>query len=415
MQLDLEILNLFIKVDDFSIKDLREILDLLGLEVKHIDGKILTIETLANRGDHLSHVNIAKELALALGLEVRPVKVGTRLDFFEPSKSPSLLIDNISELTLSFAICHIRCKPFKNHKVKLKTARRDFNFKNPLVTISNYVTTEIGQPLHCYSAKKVKPPFYTKQTEICRFQALDGQIYSFPEHTITVFDSTNRPVAIGGIIGSYDSCLDDDDWEIYLESACFDPVQIRKSRTAAGINTEASFYFERGVAFDIQKIAIERFLEILEENYIDFEVLAFEMKNKRINSRKILLNKEIISKHLGFPVEPRDCSRILSELDFKILSEDNIGFEVEVPPKRYFNVFIQEDLVQDLARFIGFNKIPKSCLKFEVSPPSVNPLFDCSNRLRHFAICHGFHEVMTRVFISPKERDTLSQLNKDDT
>lgn len=379
---------------DLDVDSVRSTLDLLGLEVKGVDPDFYTIEILANRGDHLSHINIAKELSLKLNLKlVMPT-------IYEGNLLSKHLIGELSSLTSVFSVCHLRVTPFSRLELPV-SFESSVNF---LVNLANYVMIETGQPLHCYSAKKVTPPFKTIQMA-GSLDALDGKNYSFPLETVFVCDQS-RCVAAGGIIGSIDSALDSSDFEIFLEAACFDPIAVRKSRSFAKIQTEASFYFERSVASDLQEFSVRRFLSLLDENGIKFEVLGFEIKKKSNGRKTVLLSQDSVKRHFQEVVDFNRALFILEKLDFSVLSRSDDGATLQIPPKRYFNVEFEEDVIQEVARFVDFNNVPKPELSFSMDYNSDNVL-ELKRTLSQYLTSHGFYEIVTKVFINSAEESFL--------
>ncbi len=376
--------------------NLRQVLDLLGLEVKSEEADFYNIEILANRGDHLSHINVAKELANKLKIPFKQPRI------YEAEIPRQKLISEVSKNTYVFYIFRVRISPFKGLRLPINFEEA----KNPLINLANYVMIETGQPLHCYSAGKINPPFYTEETE-GSIIALDGKSYSFPPGSIFVKDQKSF-LAAAGIIGSLDSALQEDSFDIYLEAACFDPTQIRKSRSFARIQTDASYYFERGVASDLQEFAARRFFQILKDNNVQFEILGFDKLINEVDEKILTLRESSIRKHLLDSITFESSLEILEGLEFEVISKNDGVAQVRVPKKRYFNVEVEEDLIQEIARFFNFNQIPKPHLTFPMEYNS-NAVFEIKNQLSLMLTSYGFYEVVTRVFINPTEEKFLRE------
>ncbi|MCS6961470.1 MAG: phenylalanine--tRNA ligase beta subunit-related protein [Deltaproteobacteria bacterium] len=414
MRLSLNVVKQVLEIS--SLKELRATFDRLGLEVKNVetcvyfDGRsdeIATIETLANRGDHLSQLNIAKELSVALKKNVSELPVVK--DEFPIDEN---LIQCLSPNTISLGICHIRVSPFSLSELKLPSWDLINPDNHPLVALGNYVMKELGQPLHCYSAAKVKTPFRSVEKRIESFYALNGYHYSFPEGTVVIEDSV-QPVAVGGIIGSYDSKLDFNEFEIYLESACFNPVHVRKSRLFAKIDSEAGYYFERGVPRTIQELAIRRFLKILELSGISYEVLGYHLVAQPNKTKSLILTKDLLTRDIRVNKVLALATDILSSLGYRVSSDSNQEkfISVEVPEKYEFVIDQPEDLVQEVLRFFDFNSVPKPALQVSFFMPRDNLRYELEQKLCGYLTCNGFKEVITKPFFSPKEAQFLKQLN----
>lgn len=436
MDLINSVIKQFIKVTDF--KALRPTLDVLGLEVKDyvenlippgpchgssglsVDNReeVFVIETLANRGDHLSQFNVALELATKLGLDIKDPYI-----YEEEIPADETLVSSLSPNTLVLGIWEIETEPFSERDLKLPSLHRLNQDTHPLVLLANYVMKELGQPMHCYSARRVQPPFGAIELSNISFTALDGSTYSVNIPSIFITDSTptsgcSRPVALAGIIGSDDSKVEIGDFHIFLESACFHPISIRRTRNSLGINSDASYYFERGVDWAIQETAVRRFLGILQTSGIRFKVKRGFKLSQNLRRQTLTLSKRDLLKQLGdLGTNPKvfDTLRKLGfDVDYDKFNETG-ETEVRCPSRLWFVVERPEDVIQEVMRFVDVNTIKRRPVAFKMQQGTAPAVWQTAESCRAYLNAVGFTEIITRSFFSPRDYELLKRLGFDVT
>ena len=372
--------------------------DFLGVKDDYLIGIGLT----PNRIDAASHIGVARDLVAYLrsrGENVR-LKMPSVEDFkVDNHDMPfEVVVENTEAAPryagLTVTGCTIAPSP-EWMQNELRAA--GINPKNNLVDITNYVLFELGQPLHAFDADKVEGHKVVVKNceEGTKFVSLDGV-----ERTLSAQDlmicSAERPMCIGGVFGGLDSGISDTTTNVFLESAYFNPVSIRRSAKRHGLNTDASFRFERGVDPNMQIYALKRAALLMKElaggkissDIIDLnptpaEDFIFELSLDRVD---MLIGKKI---------EEQTVRTILDALEVKILEEDGRVLKVAVPPYRV-DVQREADLVEDILRIYGYNnvEIPQavhSTLSYAPRPDK--------NRLINIAADHlaatGYTEIMS--------------------
>ena len=372
--------------------------DFLGVKDDYLIGIGLT----PNRIDAASHIGVARDLVAYLrsrGEDVR-LKMPSVEDFkVDNHDMPfEVVVENTEAASryagLTVTGCTIAPSP-EWMQNELRAA--GINPKNNLVDITNYVLFELGQPLHAFDADKVEGHKVVVKNceEGTKFVTLDGI-----ERTLSAQDlmicSAERPMCIGGVFGGLDSGISDTTTNVFLESAYFNPVSIRRSAKRHGLNTDASFRFERGVDPNMQIYALKRAALLMKElaggkissDIIDLnpapaEDFIFEVSLDRVD---MLIGKKI---------EEQTVRTILDALEVKILEENGRVLKVAVPPYRV-DVQREADLVEDILRIYGYNnvEIPQavhSTLSYAPRPDK--------NRLINIAADHlaatGYTEIMS--------------------
>ncbi|MFI3324398.1 MAG: phenylalanine--tRNA ligase subunit beta [Rikenellaceae bacterium] len=282
--------------------------------------------------------------------------------------------------------------------------------KNNLVDITNYILFELGQPLHAFDADKIEGGRVVVSTcdEGTKFITLDGV-----ERTLTASDlmicSAQKPMCIAGVFGGTDSGVSDSTVNIFLESAYFNPVWVRKSAKRFGLNTDASFRFERGIDPNMQIYALKRAAllykelaggeivgEVIDNYPTPIEDFRFEISMDR--------TRKLIGK--GFPSDT--IRTIIEALDIKIESENGEVLSVAVPPYRV-DVQREADLVEDILRIYGYNNIEipthvKSTISYAPRPDRSKLM----NLTADMLTANGYTEIMSNSLTKSTYYDSLT-------
>ncbi len=372
-------------------------------EYLHIeDDYLITIGLTPNRIDAASHIGVVRDLVAYLKSQGREVSL----------KWPSVehfKVDN-HDLTIEVEVenpeaapryvgvtvkgCQIAPSP-EWMQNSLRAA--GINPKNNLVDITNYVLFELGQPLHAFDARKIEGGKIVVKCceEGTPFVTLDGVERKLTTNDLMIC-SAERPMCIAGVFGGLDSGVSDTTCDVFIESAYFNPVWVRKTAKRFGLNTDSSFRFERGVDPNMQLYALKRAAllfkelaggeiagEIIDINPTPAEDFRFEIDLHRVNA---LIGKQL----------PEQTVRtILAALEVKIEKEEGSCWSVAVPPYRV-DVQREADLVEDILRIYGYNnvEIPQavhSTLSYAPRPDK-NKL---QNMAADFLTANGFVEIMS--------------------
>ena len=366
------------------------------------DDYLIGIGLTPNRIDAASHIGVARDIAAYLRSRGEDVKVS--LPSVEEFKvdNHDLTIEVTVEDTeaaprytgLTITDCTIAPSP-EWMQNELRAA--GINPKNNLVDITNYVLFELGQPLHAFDADKIEggKVVVKKCAEGTPFVTLDGVERKLSQEDLMIC-SAERPMCIGGVFGGLESGVSDTTKNIFLESAYFNPVSIRRSAKRHGLSTDSSFRFERGIDPNIQVYALKRAAllfkelaggkissEIIDINPTPAQDFIFDISLDRVNS---LIGKDI---------EEATVRTILDALEIKIIKEQGRVLTVAVPPYRV-DVQREADLVEDILRIYGYNnvEIPQavhSTLSYAPRPDK--------NKLVNIAADHlaatGYTEIMS--------------------
>ena len=366
------------------------------------DDYLIEIGLTPNRVDAASHIGVARDLAAYLRSR------GKRTEVKWPDVS-AFAVDN-HDLPVAIRVeNHEACPRYVGVTVSgckigpspewmqncLRAA--GINPKNNLVDITNFVLFELGQPLHAFDAAKIEGREVVVRTcaEGTPFVTLDGVERKLTDKDLMIC-SAERPMCIAGVFGGLDSGISETTTDVFIESAYFNPVWVRKTAKRFGLNTDSSFRFERGIDPNLQVYAAKRAALLMKElagGTISSEItdicpvpaadFVFDVSFARINA---LIGKEI----------PQQTVRtILAALEVKILSEHEGRLTVAVPPYRV-DVQREADLIEDILRIYGYNNVEiparvRSTLSYAPKPDR-NRLV---NLAADFLTDNGFTEIMS--------------------
>ncbi|HFK5553166.1 phenylalanine--tRNA ligase subunit beta [Elizabethkingia anophelis] len=287
---------------------------------------------------------------------------------------------------------------------------------NNVVDITNYILHSYGQPLHAFDAAKINGSVVKVGVapEGTKFKTLDGTERTLNGTEIMIKDGDNTPMCIAGVFGGENSGVSEGTTSVFLESAYFNPVAVRKAAKAHGLNTDASFRFERGVDPNITKDALLKAIEMIQEiagGKLKGEIL--ESFPKKVDYFPVILRYSKVDQILGIKIHRETIKEILKSLDILVLNEIKDGLEISVPPYRA-DVTREIDVIEEILRVYGYNKV-SSQDKIAFTP--VRLTLDDQDSLENFWArmlqSNGFNEVMNNSLTSLKEEkaDAVTLLN----
>lgn len=393
---------------------LAEILTLRVFEVEGIEKKygdyILNIDILPNRGDCLSHWGLAREIAAIL-------KLNLKFEFFHPKEEKNLKTGNFINLKVENKNTCPRYSSRIVFDVKVKSSP-DFIKKrlkacglkpiNNIVDITNYVMLEIGQPLHAFDFAKISSKNGKKEILVRlakkneKILTLDGKEYNLNEKILVIADN-EKPLAIAGIKGGKEAEISKNTKTVFLESANFDPVLIQIGSRSLNLITDASQRFSWGLDPSFTTLALDRACWLISkfaQGKIAQGIVDYYPK-KEI-PKNIYLNLDYVNSLLGIKIEKKLIAEILERLNFKILKSLFNKIFVEIPTFRR-DIQTQEDLIEEIGRILGYEKIPSHFPTLALHGPPPNQEILWEKKIKESLKTAGLDEVMNYSFC--KEED----------
>jgi len=362
---------------------------------------IFNIGLTPNRSDAMSHHGVARDLRAAL------MHKGLKTELLTPSVSNFHINSRTKKINIKISNQSL-CQRFSGvciENIKVESSPKWLQNKlksiglspvNNVVDITNYILHEVGQPLHAYDLEKIKSNTIEVKTlkEDTVFTTLDGLERKLNETDLMVCDK-NKPMCIAGVYGGDCHGVSNETKSIFLESAYFNPVSIRKTAKAHSINSDASFRFERGVNIELVEYALKR-AAILICEFCGGKICSdlIDEYPKKTESKLILLNFEKTNKLIGQEIPTEEIKSILTSLDFKINNITETGVGITVPSYRY-DVTRECDVVEEILRIYGFNEINLSNkLSISLNTIDQNKHFKTESIISSYLNSLGFNEIM---------------------
>jgi phenylalanyl-tRNA synthetase beta chain len=377
---------------------------------------VLEIDLTPNRADCMSIIGIAREVAAIQGTPLKHPQVhlpeagdcihrlaAVRID--APDHCPRYVARVLENLT-------IKPSPFWLQDRLLSVGLRPIN---NVVDVTNFVMMEYGQPLHAFDLNRLAEHCIIVRTAAQgeSFVTLDQKERRLDSEMLMICDGA-KPVAVAGVMGGLNSEISNETTRVLLESAWFEPVSVRKTSKKLGLSTDASRRFERGVDPSGAVRAANRAAELMAqvgggrivEGVIDVHPRPWVPHPLRLSAART-------TRLLGVEVPPREISRLLSSIEFKVESTA-VPDELEVTaPSFRVDVMRPEDLMEEVARLSGFDTIPVTFPSLPASRRPLSPRVELRKKSKRILNGLGFTEVITYSFIHPQSCDRL-QLAADD-
>ena len=379
---------------------------LLGKKVEEVLGEsdtLLEIEITTNRGDCLSHWGVAREIAAKLQ-KISTLPVIKSLKYAEKN-----LVDvKDKDSCTRYIGCHITDVKVGPSPKWMSDKLESCGVKsiNNVVDITNYVMLELGQPLHAFDSTTVSggKVIVRRANKGEKLATLDGKTHELDENNLVIADSS-KALAIAGVIGGQSSSITDATTEVFLESAVFNPGSIRRTARKLNISTDASYRYERGTSWEVAEMASWRALNLI-----------MELAGGRLNTREdynspnnkkavIKLRVERVEKLLGYAIDETDIANVLRFLGIEITSSSQGVFMVEVPSYRN-DIKEEVDLIEEIARIDGYEKIPTS-VDFAITSSEKKTSDKFTKTITNSLVGLGFCEAMNYSFAEIKDLDKL--------
>ncbi|MGE4346751.1 MAG: phenylalanine--tRNA ligase subunit beta [Flavobacteriaceae bacterium] len=287
--------------------------------------------------------------------------------------------------------------------------------KNNVVDVTNYVLHELGQPLHAFDASKIKGNKIVVKTatEGTKFTTLDEVERTLSAEDLMIYNE-EVPMALAGIMGGKNSAVTESTSNIFLESAYFDAVTVRKSAKRHTISSDASFRFERGIDPAITEYALKR-AAILIKELAGGEITSdtTDLYPKKIEGHQVFLNFETLNKIIGQVIPQETIKNILTSLEIKIGTISDMGLGLTIPPYRV-DVLREIDVIEDILRVYGYNNIDFSGkLNASVAYSSRTEEYRLQNIIAELLTANGFNEIMSNSLTTSQYVKLSEQLSEE--
>jgi phenylalanyl-tRNA synthetase beta chain len=385
-----------------------------GLEHIGDDDAVIDFEVTGNRPDCMCVMGMAREVATAYNLPLRrPVVKGKDTDAETGSSLRLASLKGVEKADIGVvienpdlcpryagAVADVTVGPspaWMQDRLKAAGVRPISN----IVDVTNYVLLEMGQPMHAFDFTKLAAAQIRVRTgrPAESIRTLDGQMRELSPDMLVIADA-ERPVAIAGVMGGADSEVAEGTSVIVLESAYFNPLSVRRTSRKLALKTEASMRFERGADPRLPVTAMERACALLDATGAGrARGTVVDRYPARVEPRVLRLRSAKVKGLLGMPVSDADVKRILESLGFALRENESGVWEVNVPTRRV-DVSREVDLIEEVARHYGFDRLPSTFPPLTAAPPPIDPRIGRARHLRSVMTAAGFSEAMTFGFVA---------------
>ena len=387
-----------------------------------VSDTVFEIGLTPNRADAMSHLGVARDLRAGLlqqGIN-KEIITPSVTDFFVDNRllKIDVLVDNkeLAPRYCGVSISNVKVAPSPDW-LQQRLRAIGITPKNNVVDITNYVLHDLGQPLHAFDALRIagKKIIVRNAAEGEKFQTLDGVDRNLSAEDLVICD-TDKPLCLAGVLGGTNSGVGQDTTHIFLESAYFNPVAIRKTAKRHGISTDASFRFERGINIDDCKYALLRAAIMIKKiagGEISSDVVDWYPKKQE--DFQVFLTYEKIDSLIG-QVIPRDVIKsILHSLDIQINSLTEIGMGLTVPSYRV-DVERDVDVIEEILRVYGYNNIEfSSKVSASMAHASRYEDFNVQNVIANQLVGQGFYEMMNNSLTSVAYQELSADISAAQT
>lgn len=372
--------------------DVRELLDL--------DDQLITTKPTPNRGDCLSLLGMAREVAAV---------TGARINISEPKAVAPGIPDRLAVTLDAPAACPLYCgrvvrgvNPEAGTPtwVVRRLERSDIRAISAIVDITNYVMLELGQPLHAFDAARLEGGVrvrFARRGE--KITLLNGETRTLGPEFLLIADD-KKALALAGIMGGLPSAVSSDTRDIFLESAFFDPGVIAGKSRVLGFSSDSSYRFERGVDYEGTAKALERATQLVLEICGGAAGPAVRARDKLPKREPIRMRIGRAQRLLGIPMTGSQIDAILRRLGCEFARSEE-EFRVTAPSYR-FDIAIEEDLIEEVARVNGYDNIPEARPVAPIAMLAAPETRRDAAAVRHLIAARGYQEIVTYSFVDPR-------------
>ncbi len=374
-----------------------------------LDDKCIDVDLTPNRSDCLSIAGLAREVGVLNKAQVTSPKYNVAAISHNDTFPVNIENNDACPKYLGRIIKNVDLSKESPLWLQEKLRRSGLRSIDPAVDVTNFVLLELGQPMHAFDLDQLKGAITVrnaKQDELLTL--LDGQEIKLREDTLVIADQSEA-LAIAGVMGGQDTGVSDKTQNIFLECAFFTPLALAGKARSYGLHTDSSHRFERGVDFNLQHEAMERATSLL----IDIiggeagPISEVVSENSLPKTTRVKLREAKVTSLLGLKIDTAEIEDILTRLGLTLISKEADGWLFEVPSYR-FDISIEPDLIEEIGRIYGYDKLPKTSALGEITlreddESSVSQEF-FADRL----ISLGYQEAITYSFVEQKLQEMIT-------
>ncbi|MBV1913826.1 MAG: phenylalanine--tRNA ligase subunit beta [Pseudomonadales bacterium] len=380
-------------------KDIREYLKL--------DDQQIEVDLTPNRGDCLSILGLARETAALNKLDFNPEKIAPVTSQIEDQLEVTISATEECPRYIGRVIRNLDMGAVTPLWMKEKLRRSGIRSIDPIVDVTNYVLIELGQPLHAFDANRLSGNIKVRLAETAeKITLLDSREIELNADTLVIADDSGA-IAVAGIMGGESTAVCAETRDLFLESAFFAPLAIVGRARSYNMQTDASHRFERGVDYCLQRDAIERATTLILEIAGGQPGAIIENVERGClpSAKPVDLTRKQLDRILGVEITDAELTGMFTRLGMPI---EQIGSDWKVtPPPHRFDIEIEADLIEEVARLYGYNLMPTrtSLIRLDFRPDTEAVM--SADLLKECLVHRGYQEVITYSFVEPKLQNKI--------
>ncbi|MGX9463075.1 phenylalanine--tRNA ligase subunit beta [Shewanella sp. A14] len=382
----------------------------LGVNVREflqLDDAIIDVDLTANRADCLGMAGLAREVGVLNRQAVTEPSWEAVAATIDAPFSINVVAPDLCPRYLGRVVKNINVKATTPLWMQEKLRRSGIRSIDPIVDITNYVLIEFGQPMHAFDLTTLNGGITVRLADgVEKLTLLDGNEIAVPSDTLVIADD-KQAVALAGVFGGESTGVNENTQDILLECAFFAPLAIMGKSRRLGLHTDASHRFERGVDPELQHKVMDRATRLV----LDIcggeagQVIEAVSAEHLPQAASITLRRSKLDKILGHHIPDADVVEILQRLGFNVETA-NDAWQVTTATYR-FDMAIEEDLIEEVARIYGYNNIPNTAPQAALTMPDHKEADIPLNRVRSIFVARGFQEAVTYSFVDPKMQNLV--------
>ncbi|MCL4456210.1 MAG: phenylalanine--tRNA ligase subunit beta [Nitrospirae bacterium] len=425
MRIPLEWLREFVTLPA-DVSEVSHNLTMIGLEVEAVENinndVVFEVNVTPNRPDCLSIIGIARELSAVYDTPLEFPDHDILAETGELDFNVDILDKELCHRYAGRIVKNIRMGSSPEW-LRNRLEKNNIRSINNVVDITNYVLLELGHPLHAFDLGTIKgrririgtPNTVKGKGAKVGIKTLDGIEREMPGESLLIWDE-KRPIAVAGVMGGQETEVSDSTKDIFIESAYFDPASVRRTSKAIGLKTESSFRFERGTDIKMLKKALDRAAYLM-KTVAGGEIHGkIDIYPKRYRPIGIIVRYERVSEILGLKLAKKDIHNCLNGLGFEI---ETLPDRMKIKPPAYRrDIKIEADVIEEIARIYGYDRIPaqlpKATIGIESPEDRKSGSAEVKNDIKQALLKSGFTEVINYSFMGMHEIDLLGIDEKDE-
>ncbi len=374
-----------------------------------LNDTVIEVDLTPNRGDCLSVRGIAREVGVLNQLSLSPPSIEPVSKQIDDEFAVELNAPQACPKYVGRVIRDLNVKAPSPLWLQERLRRAGLRSIDCVVDMTNYLLLELGVPMHAFDLDKLQGKIVVRESKAKeKIDLLDGQTVELNPGTLVITDDSG-PIAMAGIMGGSSTAVSEETKNIFFESAFFEPTAIAGKARSYGLHTDSSHRFERGVDYQMQEQAIERASRLLIEiaGGKPGPVVVHQTEEHMPTAAKVSLRKQRIISGLGAEIPDDTITQILTGIGLDIVNSDDKGWTFTVPSYR-FDITIEEDLLEEIARIYGYNNLPTNHLggSIDINVQSETKL--SLARLKNILVDRQYHEAITYSFVSEELNQVFS-------